>query len=503
MKPSIYPVFARRMLVAAAIFFAVSFAGLWYFEGPFPGDGGRLKNFSRLIPSDLLISDAWYGVYLDGNYIGYAHSAMRARELDEGGGYVLATRAALKLPMLAFQQDLTIDGQTILDKNYELESADFGFKAGSYFIRSRLRRIRARVFENRVSTPSGTSSKTQTLSRQLVNFSASPLLLSYLPLKDKLSFSFLDPILDKNTEVRITRGPETFIELSGARQKVRAFALDVEGVTGTLYVDEKGSLLRQDFLGIRLIKEEPAALFKKKARAGPEDFYERFSLQAVDAAGKPAAIGAAAGLKALKIKISGIDRSFFINDYNQKADPVSGIVVINKSALPAAVVRLPIDNKDLAAFTREEDSITFKTNGVAQKAIQIAGDETDAFKVVTRVFDWVDKFIIKTPTLSLPSAGDTLRMGRGDCGELSALTAGFLRSLGLPAYVNIGVVYHAGRFFYHAWVSVWVGGWIDIDPGLSQPIADVTHIKLGRGLKSQAELFKLIDRIKIEVVEYD
>lgn len=110
--------------------------------------------------------------------------------------------------------------------------------------------------------------------------------------------------------------------------------------------------------------------------------------------------------------------------------------------------------------------------------------------------------IKKVPSITIPNTLDVLKLKQGDCGELSALMAGFLRSLGIPAYVNIGIVYNEGRFFYHAWISAYVGEWIDTDPALNQLIADPTHIKLLTGLENQFELFKIISKIKMEILDY-
>jgi len=49
---------------------------------------------------------------------------------------------------------------------------------------------------------------------------------------------------------------------------------------------------------------------------------------------------------------------------------------------------------------------------------------------------------------------------------------------------------------------VWVGKWIDVDPTWNQPLADVTHIKLGEGdIFQQAQLIPIIGKIEVEVVD--
>ncbi len=80
------------------------------------------------------------------------------------------------------------------------------------------------------------------------------------------------------------------------------------------------------------------------------------------------------------------------------------------------------------------------------------------------------------------------RSGRGVCQDISHVTVGILRALGLPArYVSgylhpqpdgeIGVAVTGES---HAWVEWWDGGWNGFDPTNSVPIAN-RHVTLGRG----------------------
>ena len=77
------------------------------------------------------------------------------------------------------------------------------------------------------------------------------------------------------------------------------------------------------------------------------------------------------------------------------------------------------------------------------------------------------------------------------------------RAAGLPSLMNAGVVYLDGRFYYHAWPSVWLGQWVAVDPTFDQFPADATHISFVRGgLDRQVELMKIIGRLSIDVVNY-
>ena len=50
----------------------------------------------------------------------------------------------------------------------------------------------------------------------------------------------------------------------------------------------------------------------------------------------------------------------------------------------------------------------------------------------------------------------------------------------LPARDAIGVAYHRGRFYYHAWNAVWCGSWIEVDPTFGQFPADAAHLRFAQ-----------------------
>ena len=77
------------------------------------------------------------------------------------------------------------------------------------------------------------------------------------------------------------------------------------------------------------------------------------------------------------------------------------------------------------------------------------------------------------------------------------------RAAGIPTRMAAGIVYMESGFYYHAWPEVWLGTWTAIDPTFSQFPADATHIRFVTGnLDRQAEIFRLVGKLKVEVLEY-
>ena len=101
----------------------------------------------------------------------------------------------------------------------------------------------------------------------------------------------------------------------------------------------------------------------------------------------------------------------------------------------------------------------------------------------------------------MPSAIAVLKAREGDCNEHAYLFAALARAAGIPTKLNIGLVYENNRFFYHTWVSVFLGEWIEMDPMLGQTAVDATHIILAEGeLKNQRQIMAVMGRLKARVI---
>ena len=78
-----------------------------------------------------------------------------------------------------------------------------------------------------------------------------------------------------------------------------------------------------------------------------------------------------------------------------------------------------------------------------------------------------------------------------------------LRAAGIPARINIGLVYTRQKFFYHAWTEAYLGEWTSMDATLNQMPVDVTHVKFEEGnLDKQVEIAGLVGALKLDVLDY-
>jgi transglutaminase-like putative cysteine protease len=97
-----------------------------------------------------------------------------------------------------------------------------------------------------------------------------------------------------------------------------------------------------------------------------------------------------------------------------------------------------------------------------------------------------------------------LRARAGDCNEHAQLYVALARAVGLPARAVAGLAYVGGKFYYHAWPEVFLGDWVAVDPTFGQFPADAAHLRfvIG-GFSKQAELVRLIGRLRVDVVSTD
>ena len=113
-----------------------------------------------------------------------------------------------------------------------------------------------------------------------------------------------------------------------------------------------------------------------------------------------------------------------------------------------------------------------------RKALEIVGDETDAWKAACLLENFVNKHIKEISFgTAQASAAEVLENATGDCSEHAVLLAALCRAAGIPARVAIGYMYIAGIFGGHMWAEVWIDGdWYPIDGVVGIGRVGPTHI---------------------------
>jgi hypothetical protein len=152
------------------------------------------------------------------------------------------------------------------------------------------------------------------------------------------------------------------------------------------------------------------------------------------------------------------------------------------------------------AFIQSDDKY------IKELAFNITSQAISDFDKIRKIYEWMNREIEKSYSFGIPIAREVLESKRGDCNEFSVLFAALSRSIGIPARIALGLVYHRGAFYYHAWNEVYLkNNWIPVDSIFNQFPADATHIKLITTDSFLAfDVLKYLTKLKnIQIISYE
>ena len=181
----------------------------------------------------------------------------------------------------------------------------------------------------------------------------------------------------------------------------------------------------------------------------------------------------------------------------QKSPTELVVTVAARRTGAETTLQLPVKDATLAEFLKATPEFAADKKEVIDQARQIAGKDRDAWSVARKLADWTHKNL-EWKLVASADPVTTLATREADCSEFSALFVGMARSLGLPARTVSGLAYNGSSFGGHAWVEVWIGKWIELDPTWGTSFVDATHIRAtGDALLTSAGL----NLLELEVLE--
>jgi len=279
----------------------------------------------------------------------------------------------------------------------------------------------------------------------------------------------------------------------------------VGGLVVTSWVDEDGRLVRAESpLGLTLERTE-FALARQDWRAAGADPALAAGYGAIieaTAIASDVALDSVEALDRLRVRLRGVGLEG-LDLAGGRQTLVGDTLIVERETVLEAGYALPYrGGGEAAAELGATPLIQSDDPRIVRTARRIAGDETDPTAVARRLNDWVHARLAKDIVPSVPSAVQVLEARKGDCNEHTVLYVALARALGLPARPVAGLVHVQGRFYYHAWPEVWLGGrWVAVDPTLGQFPADASHLRMVvGGLARQVELVRLIGRLELEVL---
>lgn len=184
---------------------------------------------------------------------------------------------------------------------------------------------------------------------------------------------------------------------------------------------------------------------------------------------------------------------------NQRVTPAgAGRYRLELSAVPGASAA-PGEREEFLAATAAIDSDHPKIRQVAQQLAK--GNESEQARVAALV-DYVSETVEDSYESNLGTASQVLERKSGDCSEHTLLFVALARAAGMPAREISGLVYASDlerSFVWHAWAEVLVDGrWVAVDPTFGEAQANATHIKLGTERDARWVAYS---KLKIEVTK--
>jgi transglutaminase-like putative cysteine protease len=304
-----------------------------------------------------------------------------------------------------------------------------------------------------------------------------------------------DPTALKNDTMRITVVARERVP-DGTKHAWHVIE-EFRGVRTDAWIDALGEVLREEGpLGLVLVRE-PAE------EAVAEGWGSDAALDVTASVAVPVAqpIVHARERMTLRLRLSGINVDSVPSDTDQVRE--GSVVTITRPARSSLTsYRLPYHDEEHTEDMRPTSFLQSDHPRIRAAARTVLGDEQDAVRAVGRLNDWVYETLRKVPTVSVPNALQVLEMGEGDCNEHAVLLTAMARAAGIPARVIAGAVYLDGAFLYHAWVEIWLGRWVAVDPTFRQFPADATHVKfVVGGPENHVAMVSVIGRLHIDVLD--
>ncbi len=160
-------------------------------------------------------------------------------------------------------------------------------------------------------------------------------------------------------------------------------------------------------------------------------------------------------------------------------------------------IKLPVTAAEFQPHLKSTARINTSAPQIVALARQIAGNDRDGRSVARKLGEWTHTNLkwkkVESTTV------ETLASREADCLEHAELYVALARSLGLPARVVSGAAYGGGSFGAHAWVEIYLGQWVEVDPtwGLMDYV-DATHLRFADDAFIS---YAMLGQVELEILE--
>jgi hypothetical protein len=485
--------FGRLVAVAIVVCWAAILGThLWRSWSPAAAASATLLDAAS--PSEAGVTQR--GVFYRGSRIGF----VRERFLPLDHGARTEQEGRFRLNILGQERELEIAGSANVGTGGELQT--FSFRLTTVSGRSPFEtvidgRVEGHELVLGVASGGGTRTERRRLDEPVVlplNLHRSLAVKGMEP-GQTYRIRLFDPMTLTEGEAEIEVMEREVVHWSGREDEAFRVQSRFAGLVTTAWIDAAGEVLKEETpLGWTLLKEAPGSGLQAQGVGESPDVLAATAVPAIGFAGD------AARLRSVRLKLNKFPLTWQgLQGGRQRLDGDELVIEVERLPIPrsGSLPEAELDQALVAdSFVQSDDP------AIQAQAARLAADLTppEAARAIT---DWVYENVRKTPTLSVPSAREVLQQMAGDCNEHTVLFTALARAAKIPTRVCTGLAFSAGRFYYHAWPEVWLGGWVAVDPTFGQYPADPLHVRLlTGGLEQQFEVLNLLGRgATIEILE--
>jgi hypothetical protein len=451
----------------------------------------------HLLPTQIQADrETWMNIYQQEQKIGYVHRQI-FKTLE---GYKILESVFMQINTMGMMQDLRF--KTVGSLKPDLTLSSFDFELFSSLFRFKARgTLKDKTLTLSMASGAGPEQKLSLPSKKDIHLSVGLLeIFSARDLKpgDSRTFTVFDPITATERSVKILVVEEETIYVMDREEKAKKVSVEFMGVSQFAWIGKDGAALREEGpLGIRLEQVAKEEALQRIAVLPGTDIAAFASIPSNKM------IRSVDQLTELKLTLTGVDEKVLVLEGNRQSfqdrvliirkEPVSNLLSQHQSQKAS---------KEMKKYLEPTPFIQSDHPEIQAKVKEIISPNDTMMVKARKLVEWVYKNLQKRPVLSVPNALEILRHRVGDCNEHAMLLMALARAAGIPAQMEAGIVYQRGRFYYHAWNILYLGAWVTADATMGQFPADVTHIRLVRGMERQIDLIRVIGRMKIDIEGY-
>jgi hypothetical protein len=465
------------------------------------------QGYHGLFDQGVLVRDSWMTIIFKDVPVGYTHTRVDVNEASLSSRYVVYNEMRLNINVSGLQHMVKTSMNAALDPLYHLQRFSLSIDAGMSKTEISGKRVKGETFEVITRTGGRAQRSTVVIPDDALVYSPMPeLAVSRLRPGEKITMKVFNPLLQSTDHAVIEGREREPITFQGEEKEVNVVVTTFHRMELKSWIDDDGTVLRQELPLKDFVAE--AASPKDAMNAAFDAGYVDDILRSLAGRHTGAVITDSTTTTRMKIRMTGVDPAAAQLESERQviesADAEGIVMTVSSASLPEQGIPMGSSPEELQPFLESTTFIPADHPEIVAKARSITKHSADSREAAVAIHEWTNKKIAKSMSPGIPSALDVLRRREGDCNEHTYLFVALARASGMPAKVKVGVVYHRGAFYYHAWPSVYVGKWVEMDPTFGQAGVDATHIALFEGeLEDQLGLVNVIGRLEVEVLEVE